>query len=64
MVLDQGPEGLFGADVTDDPARRDTQPDSSCRHGSYAPVRPAQMKCPCLQSDFPLLHIDITPLSG
>ena len=32
--------------MTDDPARRDTRPDLSCRHGGYALVRPEQMKCP------------------
>lgn len=41
------PADLFGAGVTDDPARRNTRPELSCRTGNLAPVRPKQMKRPC-----------------
>lgn len=43
------PADLFGAGVTDDPARRNTRPELSCRTGNLAPVRPKQMKRPCRQ---------------
>jgi hypothetical protein len=41
-----GPEGVFGAGVPDDPARRNTQPETSCQPGNHAPVCPKQMKQP------------------
>ena len=40
------PADLFGAGVTDDPARRNTRPELSCRPGNLAPVRAKQMKSP------------------
>jgi len=40
------PADLFGADVTDDPARRNIRSELRCRHGNFAPVRAKQMKRP------------------
>lgn len=49
------PADLFGAGVTDDPARRNTRPELSCLTGNLAPVRPKQMKRPCRCIDFDAL---------
>jgi len=35
-----GPEGAFGAGVTDDPARRFARPETGCLPGNGAPVCP------------------------
>jgi hypothetical protein len=40
------PAAVFGAGVTDDPARRNTRPELRCRPGNFTPVRAKQMKRP------------------
>jgi len=51
-------EGAFGADVSDDSARRNARPEISCQDGNYAPVRLWQMKWPCAVSDKLVLVLD------